>query len=680
MTLLPRHEKLIRASAISDGVAQRRGYWSALKTGELERYFGRSQRLAPGLVIPTYDVFGEVVFHQLRPDAPRVVKGRVRKYEIPFGTRMAIDVPPGVRGSLDNPAVPLLITEGARKADAGLSAGFCAIDLFGVWMWRGRNGDGGSTALADFERIAFNERIVYLAFDSDAMQKREVHAALERLVSFLRRRDADVRVVYLPSGEGGAKTGLDDYLAAGHTRDDVLALAVDDLRPLGGSSADGAGGKPTSEPAEVKPVSLPDAVGVYRRWLWLADPEVLYALWGAVAANRLGLEPVWLLLVDTSGGGKTELIRACGDLPECAHISSLTEAGLLSGTSRAERAESATGGVLRKLGERGVIVAKDFTSLLAMEKDSRSKVLAALREVYDGDYTRQLGIDGGVELRWRGKAGLIGGAPEIDQQYLVMARLGQRFLLYRPSRWEERDTKATERALKNAHKVGRMRDELRAAALGVFAGLRGPTPLSEAESAWLIGLAGLVARARAGVVTAYNGKIIDKVAPETPTRLAQALAGLRAGMDSIGVERGDAINAARDTALGCVPAVRLAALDFLYERNQAMATTEIAVGLGQPTDTARRVLHELGLHGLAKRGSKQGAADRWSLTGPAREALQAARASPTTPPSGFPTDGSEPPVEDPERGVQHDDTLSDEDRERQEYGEQLFDEFGPDGP
>jgi hypothetical protein len=309
-------------------------------------------------------------------------------------------------------------------------------------------------------------------------------------------------------------------------------------------------------------------------------------------------------------------------------------------------------------------------------------VLAALREVYDGDYTRQLGIDGGVELRWRGKAGLVGGVtPEIDQQYLVMARLGQRFLLYRPSRGEEGDTKATERALQNARQVGRMRDELRASALGVFAGLREPTPLSEDESAWLIGLAGLVARARAGVVTAYNGKIIDKVAPETPTRLAQALAGLLAGMDSIGVERDDAINALRTTALGCVPAVRLAALDFLYERNQAVATNEIAVGLGQPTDTARRVLHELGLHGLAKRDSKQGTADRWSLTGPAREALNAARASPSTPPSGFPTDGSEPPVEDPERGVQHDDdTLSDEDRERQEYGEQLFDEFGPDGP
>ena len=79
----------------------------------------------------------------------------------------------------------------------------------------------------------------------------------------------------------------------------------------------------------------------------------LYVYWGAIAANRLGGEPVWLLLVDASGGGKTEIVRACGDLAECAHISSLTEAGLLAGTSRSEHADDATGGVLRTIGSRG---------------------------------------------------------------------------------------------------------------------------------------------------------------------------------------------------------------------------------------------------------------------------------------------------------------------------------------
>lgn len=36
---------------------------------------------------------------------------------------------------------------------------------------------------------------------------------------------AEVSVVYLPSGAGGRKVGVDDYLASGHNVDDLLALA-----------------------------------------------------------------------------------------------------------------------------------------------------------------------------------------------------------------------------------------------------------------------------------------------------------------------------------------------------------------------------------------------------------------------------------------------------------------------
>jgi hypothetical protein len=99
-----------------------------------------------------------------------------------------------------------------------------------VWNWRGRNGDGGKTALADWEKVALNDRIVYIAFDSDAMVKVEVHGALERLAAFLASRGAGIRIIYLPALGGGAKCGLDDFLAAGHTVDNLLAHASDKLR------------------------------------------------------------------------------------------------------------------------------------------------------------------------------------------------------------------------------------------------------------------------------------------------------------------------------------------------------------------------------------------------------------------------------------------------------------------
>lgn len=229
--LLDHHRALIEASAIAPEVAQARGYRSATTKAQLgELGFGATQRLAPALVIPIHDVRGEIALYLARPDQPRMRDGKVAKYEFPAGSRMALDVPPAVRPRLGDPTCPLVITEGARKADAAVSAGLDCVSLVGTWNWRGSNAQDGKTALPDLEYVAINGREVYIAYDSDVMLKPPVHAALARLGALLGRRDARVRYVYLPHGDDGTKVGLDDFLAAGHTAADVLALATAELR------------------------------------------------------------------------------------------------------------------------------------------------------------------------------------------------------------------------------------------------------------------------------------------------------------------------------------------------------------------------------------------------------------------------------------------------------------------
>jgi Protein of unknown function (DUF3631) len=56
-----------------------------------------------------------------------------------------------------------------------------------------------------------------------------VHGALESLGAFLASQGATVRYVYLPTD--GGKVGVDDYLADGHTVDDLTRLAEPGLRP-----------------------------------------------------------------------------------------------------------------------------------------------------------------------------------------------------------------------------------------------------------------------------------------------------------------------------------------------------------------------------------------------------------------------------------------------------------------
>src|SRR5438477_263409 len=78
-----------------------------------------------------------------------------------------------------------------------------------------------------------------------------------------------------------------------------------------------------------------------------------------------------------------------------AHVS---EASLLSGTAKDSVASDATGGLLKEVGESGILVMKDFTSMFTMNRDERGKALSALRHCYDGMWVRPVGSDGARKL------------------------------------------------------------------------------------------------------------------------------------------------------------------------------------------------------------------------------------------------------------------------------------------
>jgi len=182
---------LIEESGIDPTVVEERGYRTVEKKVELKQLgFSDAQRSVPGLLIPVWDVNGEIATYQHRPDLPRIGKdGRSIRYETPSGTRMTLDVHPHARHMLGDPKVPLLITEGIKKGDALVSKGLCTVALLGVWNWRGRNEDGGLSALADWEYVALNvDRPVSIVYDSDVMRNPSVYKALVRLKAFLESR------------------------------------------------------------------------------------------------------------------------------------------------------------------------------------------------------------------------------------------------------------------------------------------------------------------------------------------------------------------------------------------------------------------------------------------------------------------------------------------------------------
>ena len=177
--LLPEHQELIEESAIDPEVARERGYRSVHRKCELHRIgFALNQIRVPALLIPVWNVHGEKALYQSRPNEPRIIGGKAIKYETPRGSHIVVDVPPRARPALADPAFPLFITEGVRKADAAVSKGLCCIALLGVWNFRGSNELGGKLGLPDWESIALNDRQVYIVFDSDVMTKAPVRQAM----------------------------------------------------------------------------------------------------------------------------------------------------------------------------------------------------------------------------------------------------------------------------------------------------------------------------------------------------------------------------------------------------------------------------------------------------------------------------------------------------------------------
>jgi hypothetical protein len=243
-------------------LAQMGGHASQYATAPVTRLLGLLEPLAEGGgwwcsgLDPLAD-WAPMAWGCFKPDAPRwdAERGRPRKYEHPIGTparlfwlrvpavvallvadRFGVALPPEVASDADGSAgafwrwwavtlaLPLLVTEGAKKAAALLSAGVPAVAGPGIW-----NPSARGELLPELAAVPLEGRAVWVLFDgSDRPDPAEPRAA-RRLGRLLERAGASVLVGTCP----GPQKGADDALAAGVS---WVALAAA-LRPLGPAPA-----------------------------------------------------------------------------------------------------------------------------------------------------------------------------------------------------------------------------------------------------------------------------------------------------------------------------------------------------------------------------------------------------------------------------------------------------------
>jgi hypothetical protein len=501
-----------------------------------------------------------------------------------------------------DPSEIVYICEGEKDADRLAALGFIATtSAMGAGKWRSEYAD------------SLRGRKVRIIPDKDSDDTGLKHAL--GVAASLHGVAADVRILELPNlREHG---DVSDFLNNGGSADKLRELA--EAAPVW---------EPEPVPAAVEPRTLAGVLAAFDKWLYLEDKGIILVVLAAVAANEMQGDPVWLMLVSASSSGKTETLNAISHLPHIHAAATMTEASLLSGTPKKERGSDARGGLLKGIGDFGILCCKDFTSVLSMNRDSRAALLAALREIFDGAWTRHVGVDGGRTLSWEGKMGLVAGCTAaIDSHRSVMATMGERFLLYRLPDVDPR--KQARKALGNTGRERDMRRELSEAVSGLFAGLDlqdQPPELTEKETDRLVALASLVARTRSAVERDGYSRDIELILdPEAPARIVQALRRLYGGLLAIGVERAEAMDVIVKVGMDCLPKVRRAVFDLLVDTDEWMDTPHIATAICYPTNTTRRTLEDLQAHKIVQRQLTPGKADNWHLADWARSLYQEAR-------------------------------------------------------
>ena len=200
---------------------------------------------------------------------------------------------------------------------------------------------------------------------------------------------------------------------------------------------------------------------------------------------------------------------------------------------------------------------KDFTSILSADRNTRASVLAAIREVYDGRWERNVGTDGGQTLTWTGRIVIVAAVTTAwDAAHAVVATMGDRFALLRLRTGAGR-RQAGRGAIRNTGGEVEMRKEL-AAAVGALVEHMDTTvyQLSDAEVEQVVKAADLVTLARSAVERDYRGEIEFAHDPEAPTRFAKQLVQLLRGAISIGVTPAEAMRLVRRCACDSIPPLR----------------------------------------------------------------------------------------------------------------------------
>ncbi len=361
-------------------------------------------------------------------------------------------------------------------------------------------------------------------------------------------------------------------------------------------------------------------------FLLLGDDGIVDVITAAVIGNRLDHDAIWLMITGPSSSGKTELLNPLSGLGFVVAISDLTVNTFASGYKMGGGKEAS---LLLSM-QNGILMFKDFTSLLSKRRETRDEIMGQMRHVYDGEYEKRTGT--GDEIKWKGKIGAI--AASTTAVYHTLAEsteMGQRFIYYaikQPDRFE-----AAIRAQDNAKRSSQMRalmlEEYKMYISFVLERVdEGKIEYDPPEDMKLemLRVADFASLARSPVHTDFKSGLVDmRVDKEMPGRIVKQLNALAAAFIAMNNAEGimplDRLNPIsphqRKTLYRCaydsIPDMRRMVLRLLAQYRFGVTTAGAAVTMELPTESARKYLYQLNAIGVCDRTKERGQGDRWVM-------------------------------------------------------------------
>ena len=391
--------------------------------------------------------------------------------------------------------------------------------------------------------------------------------------------------------------------------------------------------------------TLDDLQKVYDDFLLLEDRNLVKLLCGVTIANQLPyFDAVWIMLVAPPSSGKTECLQAFLSIiepnskkPMFCPIDDLTENTFASGQIRVGEETS----LLFKLPPTGgILVFKDFTSILSKNEDARRILMGQLRGIYDNTYVKRTGNN--KDVVWKGKIGAMGGCTEIIYEHLEsLSAMGDRFAMYSPS---QPDREEMGRFIMKAKRQRKNKDESRNIIKDatkeyieyILSDLsKQEITITEAAEDKILAIADFCTRVRSGVIVNDKYKTVEFVpSKEMPGRMIEQLIALgtafvamRAqepgqrmmreknmpGADKHELSEND-LEVISKVAFDSIPIKRRIALKLLAKHELGATTAGLAIATGYETAVVKGWLYQLNGLGICDRIKKVGPqGDKWKL-------------------------------------------------------------------